>query len=91
MSNELLDFLFALVFTSIFLITMLILTFIGIKFFLHYKINKKNLENSKFLLNDGWKVLTTNNNGIPILFQKDKKFISISEIKSIKAIKDAKI
>lgn len=91
MKPELLDFLFALVFSSIFLITMLILTFIALKSFVLYKINKKNIENSKFLLSDGWTSLTTDVKGIPTLLKKDKKIISLNEVKSIKAKNDARI
>lgn len=91
MKPELLDFLFALVFSSIFLITMLILTFIALKSFVLYKINKKNIENSKFLLSDGWTSLTTDAKGIPTLLKKDKKIISLNEVKSIKAKNDARI
>ena len=86
-----LDFLFALVFSSVFLISMLVLTFVLLKSFILYKINKKSIENSKFLLNDGWSAITVNVNGIPVLLKKDKKIISLSEIKSIKAKCNARI
>lgn len=91
MSKELLDFLFALVFSSIFLITMLILTFTTIKSFILHKMQKKDIENSKFLLNDGWTAISFNINGIPVLLKKDKKTISLNEIKSIKAKYNARI
>lgn len=91
MNSEMLDFLFALVFSSVFLISMLVLTFVLLKSFILYKINKKSIENSKFLLNDGWSAITVNVNGIPVLLKKDKKIISLSEIKSIKAKCNARI
>ncbi len=91
MTSSQLDIILVMILASIFVVFMLISTYIIFKNFILYKIEKRDIENSQYLLNNGWTVVTTNKKGIPLFFQSKGKFISLKDIKSIKAKNNAKI
>lgn len=91
MSSEQLDLILAVIVSIIFIIAMTVITYIFLKSLLLRAVDKKNTNNAKYLLNDGWEIVTTNQNGIPIFFKKKGKYIFLKETKQIKVSNNAKI
>mgnify|MGYP006340649767 CR=1 FL=1 len=91
MNSEQLDLILAVIVSLIFLTTMTIVTYMVIRAFILHKLEKKDIENSKYLLNDKWEIISTNNKGVPLLFRKKEVFISLNDVKKIKVKNNAKI
>lgn len=91
MTSAQLDIILMMMLVSIFVVFMSILTYIIFKNLILYKIEKKDIENSQYLLNNGWTVVTTNHKGIPLFFQNKSSVISLKDVKSVKAKNNAKI
>ena len=91
MTENMADIIFIVAFMSILLVFLTLITLWTSKNFFIYKFKQKRIRQSVELLRMGWKPVTVDSDGIPLIFEKQNAVITFSDYRRIMDKKNAEI